>query len=102
MTSKPPSISSSNSSGEVRETKILVLWWMQQCPYVAIFDNQIAAEAAANVRNALMVTLSGRDVKIDAVVDWYRRDEQGKPLPAEFRDVGGQVISPFRIGMPRQ
>src|SRR5436309_11762959 len=53
-----------------RKTYFLVLWWMSQTPYAAIFENQVAAEAAANVRNALMVTISGRDVKVDQVQDW--------------------------------
>src|SRR2546425_3921896 len=68
-----------------RKTYYLVLWWMSQTPYAAIFENQVAAEAAANVRNALMVTISGRDVKVDQVQDWYRRDESGAPMPAEWR-----------------
>src|SRR5256885_15648813 len=68
-----------------RKTYYLVLWWMSQTPYAAIFENQVAAEAAANGRNALMVTISGRDVKVDQVQDWYRRDESGAPMPAEWR-----------------
>src|SRR3989475_5741176 len=79
MKPKRPRISS-------RRTYYLVLWWMSQTPYAAIFENQVAAEAAANVRNALMVTVSGRDVKVDQVQDWYRRDESGAPMPAEWRD----------------
>src|SRR2546430_6112798 len=35
---------------------------MSQTPYAAIFENQVAAQPAANARNALMVTVSGRDV----------------------------------------
>src|SRR2546430_3964261 len=64
---------------------------MSQTPYAAIFENQVAAEAAANVRNALMVTISGRDAKVDTILDWYRRDESGRPMPAEWRDLRGQV-----------
>src|SRR5256712_2693245 len=74
-----------------RKTYYLVLWWMSQTRYAAIFENQVAAEAAANVRNALMVTISGRDVKVDQVQDWYRRDESGAPMPAEWRDPGGEI-----------
>src|SRR5439155_1305038 len=65
-----------------RKTYYLVLWWMSQTPYAAIFENQVAAEAAANVRNALLVTISGRDAKVDQILDWYRRDESGRPGPA--------------------
>src|SRR2546430_14600351 len=68
-----------------RKTYYLVLWWMSQTPYAAIFENEVAAEAAANVRNALMVTISGRDAKVDTILDWYRRDESGRPMPAEWR-----------------
>src|SRR2546427_6895438 len=88
MKPKRPRISS-------RRTYYLVLWWMSQTPYAAIFENQVAAEAAANVRNALMVTISGRDVKVDQVQDWYRRDESGAPMPAEWRDPGGQIHVPW-------
>src|SRR2546426_7847899 len=78
-----------------RKTYYLVLWWMSQTPYAAIFENQVAAEAAANVRNALMVTISGRDVKVDQVQDWYRRDESGAPMPAEWRDPVRQIHLPL-------
>src|SRR2546422_9904066 len=77
------------------KTSSLVLWWMSQTPYAAIFENQVAAEAAANVRNALMVTISGRDVKVDQVQDWYRRDESGAPMPAEWRGLVGQPHGPW-------
>jgi hypothetical protein len=69
----------------------LVVWWMSQVPYAALFENRIAAEAAASVRNALMVTISGDDARVDAVLDWYRRDDAGQPLPAEWRNILGQM-----------
>jgi hypothetical protein len=78
-----------------RKTLYLVLWWMSQVPYVAVFENKIAAEASANVRNALLVTVSGTDLKVDDVLDWYRRDEAGNPMPAEWRDLVGQVQIPW-------
>jgi hypothetical protein len=73
----------------------LVVWWMSQAPYAAVFENRVAAEAAASVRNALMVTLSGSDAKIDSVLDWYRRDESGQPMPAEWRNILGQIQVPW-------
>jgi len=87
----------------------LVLWWMggghecQTCglkrdppsPYAALFENEVGAEAAASVRNALMVSLSGKDIHIDAVSDYYRRDEEGKPIQAEWRDLVGQFRVPW-------
>jgi len=78
-----------------RKKYYLVLWWMSQTPYAAIFENEVAAEAAANVRNALMVTISGRDAKVDSILDWYRRDDSGRPIPAEWRDLIGQIHVPW-------
>ncbi len=68
---------------------------MSQSPYAAIFENRIAAEAAANVRNALLVTVHGREAEIAEVVDWYRRDPEGNPMPAEWRDLAGHVRTPW-------
>ncbi len=77
------------------KTCYLVVWWVSQTPHCALFDNLEAAKAAASVRNALMVTVSGSGVGVDEVVDWYRRDEQGSPLPAEWRDGLGQLRIPW-------
>lgn len=68
---------------------------MAQTPYAAVFENEMAAEAAANVRNALLVEVSGRDLKFERVADWYRRDEAGGPMPAEWRDLAGQIHVPW-------
>jgi len=38
-----------------------------------------------------MVTVSGRDARIDAVQDWYRRDDDGQPMSAEWRNILGQL-----------
>jgi hypothetical protein len=76
-----------------RDKIYLVIWWYAQFPHAATFDNKIAAMAAANVRNALMITISG-DAKIDDIVDWYRRDDAGNPVPAEWRDLVGQLRGP--------
>jgi hypothetical protein len=78
-----------------KKTYYLVLWWMSQTPYAAVFENQVAAEAAASVRNALLVTITGADVRVDQVADWYRRDDEGRPMPAEWRDLVGQVHVPW-------
>jgi len=95
--------------GKNRQFKFLVCWWMSQTPYAAIFDNRTVAEASANVRNALMIVLSGTDVKVDEVLDWYRRshskcnhkDEKeaascgdGVPMPAEWRELNGPIRFP--------
>src|SRR5256885_8974141 len=72
----------------------LVLWWMSKSPYAAVFENRVAAEAAANVRNALLVRIKGSGVKVEEVLDWYRRDEEGRPMPAEWRELMGQLRGP--------
>lgn len=82
---------SKNARPSPKKTYYLVLWWMAQTPYAAVFENEMAAEAAANVRNALLVVVSGRDVRFDRIADWYRRDESGGPMPAEWRDLVGQI-----------
>ncbi len=84
-----------SASQSANRTYYLVLWWMSHCPYAAVFENRIAAEAAANVRNALIITVSGRDLKFEEVVDWYRRDDEGRPMPAEWRDLLGQTHTPW-------
>ena len=39
--------------------------------------------------------ISGRDAKVDQILDWYRRDESGRPMPAEWRDLVGQIHVPW-------
>ena len=78
------------------QTKFLVIWWMSKTPYAAVFENRVAAEAAANVRNAILVTIKGEGMKVEEVVDWYRRDEEGHPMPAEWRELMGQVHVSWR------
>jgi hypothetical protein len=79
------------------DRKYYIFWWMSQTPYVAEFAGTDAgresAEAAANVRNALLVIVDKG--KITEVVDYYRRDEAGKPIPAEWRDLVGPHHMPW-------
>ena len=75
---------------------------MQKNPYAAVFENRIAAEAAANVRNALITTISGRDLDFEGVSDWYRRDGEGRPMPAEWRDLAGQIRIPWSLKAPAE
>src|SRR2546428_7524057 len=72
----------------------LVIWWMSKNPYAAVFENRIAAEAAANVRNAILVTFKGNGSDVEAVGGWVRRDEEGPPMPAEWRQLVCQVPAP--------
>jgi hypothetical protein len=60
----------------------VVVWWMSQIPYAARYTNRIAAEAAAHVRNGLMIR-----GKVDEIWDWFRRDDAGNPMPAEWREM---------------
>lgn len=72
-------------------TKYLVIWWMQLVPHIAVFENRISAEAAAKVRNGvlLLVTAPGRSrLNFPLAVDYYRRDEHDEPMPFEWRDLG--------------
>ena len=78
-----------------KEIRYLVLWWQAQAPYAALFDDEIAAHAAASVRNALVVEISGGDLKFEKIVDYYRRDDAGRPMPAEWRDVSGPLAVPW-------
>src|SRR5207248_11239560 len=80
----------------------LVIWWMSKNPYAAVFSNRVAAEAAANVRNAILVTMKGPRTMVEGVVDWYRRDEEGRPMPAEWRGLMGQVRWPCPLGRARE
>jgi hypothetical protein len=59
--------------------KYTVIWWQNQTPFAARFTNKISAEAAAHVRNGLMIR-----GEVEEVLDWYRRDEEGRPMPAQW------------------
>jgi hypothetical protein len=56
-------------------------------PYAATFKSKISAEAAASVRNALLITIEPDSID---VVDYYRRDEKGNPMPVQWRDITGR------------
>src|SRR5213592_310140 len=77
----------------MKESCYLVVWWVCQTPQVALFDHLEAAKAAANVRNALMVTVTGTAVEIDEVVDWYRRNDKADPRRARGAIAWGQLGS---------
>src|SRR2546426_6478864 len=74
--------------------RYLVLWWQAQVPYAAAFDDEIAAHAAASVRNAIVIEISGTALKFEKVVDYYRRDDTGRPMPAEWRGGSGAGAGP--------
>jgi hypothetical protein len=82
------------------QTLYLIVWWSYHNPYAALFDSKEAADAAANVRNAVTLTLSGSDVRVDGIVDWYRRDGEGRPMPIEWQDLAGQARVPWLQSKP--
>jgi hypothetical protein len=51
--------------------------------------NKNSAEIAAKIRNALMIDFTG---KINGILDWYRLDDAGNPLPAQDRDLPTPII----------
>src|SRR2546429_6034429 len=72
----------------------LVIWWMSKNPYAAVFENRIAAEAAANVRNAILVTFKGNGSDVEAVVAWFPPEEEGRPMPAGSGTLRGPAPAP--------
>jgi len=67
------------------QTIYIVLWWHFQKPYVAVVPTHDEAKWIADTRNGVIVEIMGRDLKVGTVVDFYRRDEAGNPMPAEMR-----------------
>src|SRR5437764_7944228 len=55
----------------------LVIWWMSKNPYAAVFSNRVAAEAAANVRNAILVTTR---LENTAAYGFFRSEEHTSEL----------------------
>ena len=72
---------SSKSNTSVKRTYI-ILWWMNHAPMISEFDSRTKASSAAHIRNATFLCIEGK--VIDAF-DWWRRDEQGNPMPFEWR-----------------
>lgn len=68
------------------QRQYLILWWLDQTPYVARFEDEVEADSAARVRNALLIEVLG-DGEIGRIVDYYRRDAEGNPMPAVWRQL---------------
>ncbi len=64
----------------------LIFWWLDQTPYVARFEDEMEADSAARVRNALLLEI-GEDGEVAKILDYYRRDEEGNPMPAVWREL---------------
>lgn len=66
-------------------TRYLVLWWHLQKMYVGLFDNETEATLHAAARNGVVVELIGSGIALGAIEDYWRRDDQGRPMPGEWR-----------------
>lgn len=64
----------------------LIFWWLDQTPYVASFEDEMEADSAARVRNALLLEI-GEHGEVRQILDYYRRDEEGNPMPAVWREL---------------
>lgn len=65
--------------------EFLIVWWLDNKCYYASFETFDEADSAARVRNALLVNLRGDEE--NNILDYYRRDENGTPMPGVKRDI---------------
>ena len=45
--------------------------------------------------SGVRLTFNGKGTDVETVVDWFRRDEEGRPMPAEWRELMGQIHAPW-------
>ena len=69
--------------------RYVVIWWAYQRPYYAITRDEAEAAWTANLRNGVVVEVEGTGVSVKRVVDHWRRDDSGNPIPAEAREPAG-------------
>jgi hypothetical protein len=69
---------------------------MDNTAYATEIEDEVEAESYARIRNGLVVEVTG---KVGKMVDYYRRDPEGNPLPVK-KVKPGQPASRFRIGGP--
>ncbi len=72
----------------------VVVWWAYQKPYYAVTRDAAEASWTANLRNGVVVELEGTGVSVARVLDHWRRDERGNPMPAEPRSPAGEDLIP--------
>jgi hypothetical protein len=67
-----------------KPTAYLVLWWHLQKLYCGLFSTEEEANLQAMSRNGVVVEITGDNTAIGRIADYWRRDDQGNPLPAEW------------------
>ena len=86
MTKKMESTKSKRSrKPKSKETLYVILWWHFQKPYAATVPTYDEAKWIADTRNGVVIEVLGKKIKIESIVDFYRRDDEGNPMPAEMR-----------------
>lgn len=60
-----------------------IFWWgsMDNTAYATEIEDEVEAESYARIRNGLVLKVTGTIVKM---VDYYRRDPEGNPLPVKM------------------
>jgi len=67
-----------------RETAWLVVWWHLQKIYCGLFTTEEEANLQAMSRNGVVIELSAESLAVGRIADYWRRDDSGNPLPAEW------------------
>ena len=62
---------------------------MDNTAYVSELDEEVEAESFARIRNGLVIEVTG---KVGKMVDYYRRDPEGNPLPVKKVKAGPPEI----------
>ena len=81
----------------------IVVWWAYQKPYYAVTRDAEEAAWTANLRNGLVIEVEGTGIGVKRVLDHWRRDTEGNPLPAEVREPAGDLVPALarRVVRPR-
>lgn len=89
--------------GRPKARTFVVVWWAYQKPYYATTTDAGEAAWTANLRNGLVIEVEGTGVAVRRVLDHWRRDAEGNPLPAEAREPAGDLAPALarRIVKPR-
>lgn len=66
------------------ESSFLVIWWHLQKAYCGLFSTEEEAKLQAMSRNGVVIEIRGAAVSVESITDYWRRDDSGNPLPAEW------------------